>query len=132
MRQLILFLLTFSFLFASSSQVAVSPSVKITSDYEKNFKRFWSSYIKHDSKKMYELEAPHFRYLYSFSQYKGYVDMIKIPNKVMLSKITENDGVIDAEVILEIGDKNVTTADQWIKVGRKYYHRTKVLLIFTD
>jgi hypothetical protein len=108
---------------------------------EKRIVSFWKHYSELKAEEMYALEAPYFRYLYSFDNYKAYVKTIYKPKRVVLRKIKTNNDIISVEVILSILKREfdyvdrlseVRIFDKWIVYDGKYYHKTEHFLIFPE
>ena len=99
---------------------------------KREFSTFWKSFDKKNYKKMYLIEAPYFRYLYSFDDYRAYYKNFKKIDVVAVDKIIQDGGKYTLKLKLSIGNKDVYFDDIWLRVNKKVFHKTDDIVLFKD
>jgi|GEM_PF-3614742 len=92
---------------------------------------FYNSLLKKDIETMWNLEAPHFRYINDFNVYKGYVNSFsKKDFNITINYIKSENNIFNVGISKTDIDGTYSFVDKWIKVDNKFYHLTENFLVF--
>ncbi len=124
---LVVFLLSYSVGFAKTN------CKDLPKEFLQTFNVYKKYIIKKDSKKLYDMQLPYFRYLNKFKDFKYYINA-RVPVKDMkIVNIEEKDEKnIKINVGLKLKNKKDMTylTHYWYKIKDKYYILTKDEFIF--
>jgi hypothetical protein len=120
--------ITFSKSYDSTKSQKYSKLIKL-------FYEFWEAKAKGNINKMYEMEAPHFKYLHPFDKYYSYYggEAKKYYFEVEdIKEFSKNESIIIFKLKLKEGETTRETFDKWLQVGTLYYHLTTDFIIFSE
>ncbi len=134
-----LFLFTFLSLFlisCSNKDISINTTVLEKDDkYEElknRFYTFWKARKNSDTKTMYDIEAPHFKYLNKYDKYDSYYKLKLNKFNISILSIREKNSVFFVEVKMEVNDRVVKYLDIWLNIDSKFYHLTKNFIFFQE
>ena len=108
------------------AQEIIFKNISIPHDLQSKIKQYWHLRYEdnYNKKKLYAMELPYLRYLYTPKEYRAFVPPIEY-EKIVFNKIFINKpNIIELGAWLVYDEKNrFYIHDKWIKVGKKWYHR---------
>lgn len=132
MKTFILSLLFLTYSYGIDIAFKLDEPKSLDSVLKKRFITYWNHLEKKNSDKMFQFEAPHFRYIYGFKMYNNYISSLRpIRGIEVVGLKFESENVINLRVkrVYQDGDTE-HRVDRWIKLDGLFYHRAKSPFIF--